>query len=969
MKKLSLFLAFALGLTMTLLPFGIRYVVGLEPVAAEVAQLTGKKAARATLRSVKSSQQAAMQQARPVAQAAPKIAAPANAAMATPKPTDAAQKPADAAKKPANPKEPFRPFEAVVKDTEKIDGLFTLYQDEKFDRLYAEIKPEQLEVNHLMVMTLESAVGEKGLYSGLPLGDFMFKLRRVNNTLQLVVPNTYVRADRGTPRARALSRSFSDSVLQTLPIRSIHEARNSLLVEMNPLLLSDLPGLGMALGGSYGLDAKRSYVSRVKNFEKNTEIESVFGFNGGDGGGLFGPFFSTLPDSRAFDLRVRYSLSELPVNRDYQPRLADDRIGYFITAFKDFNKDTPRRPFVRYINRWHLEKQDAKAPLSAPKAPIVFWLENTIPQEYRQAMQEGALMWNKAFEQAGFKEAIVVKQMPENADWDPADVRYNTIRWFNSTDAVFAMGPSRVNPLTGEILDADIVVDGNFVRLMQQEYRDIVEQNQEVKVPFTVGLLGDQNLCNYGLAGRSLKEKIKKTDQEQLQRRLRFQSNPIATQDLCYGLEASQQFAMGAMNLGLMHNELPSSSAVKDYVNDFLRELIAHEVGHTLGLRHNFRGSAMLKPEELNNPKITRKTGLVGSVMDYNAVNLAPQGTKQGDYYTHTVGPYDQWAIEYGYKPSGESSIAGERRFLQKIAGRSAAPELAYATDEDVYSFLDPQVNLFDLSQDGLTYAQWQMDNARAMWDRVEKRYPLQGESFSDLRTAFNGVFNHYWQFASFLTNYVGGQSFNRYRYGDAQDRLPFEAVPLAEQRRSLKLISDNIFDETKFKFSPTLLNKLAPSRWSHWGERTAIFRLDYPIFENVLFLQAVTMYDLLNPDRLARLRDGELKAPQQTMSIPELFDTLQNSIWSEVVNPEKNFALSSLRRALQREYMNAMIDMMIGRARVPEDARTVARYELRQLEQAIGQAERWVNKQDVYTLAHLEEAHDRIQKAFDAPI
>ncbi|WP_264326692.1 zinc-dependent metalloprotease [Romeriopsis navalis] len=969
-------MAFALGLTLTVLPLGLRYVVGLEPVQAQVAQLTGKKAAKASLKATQSSKALARQQQRALAKSpATAKAAPAIATKAAGSKAAGSAASSSTAKPPAQKtdpkkqKSPFRPFDLLTKDTEKIDGLFTLYRDEKFGRLYAEIRPDQLETNHLMVMTLESAVGEKGLYSGLPLGDFMFKLQRVNNTLQLVVPNTYVRADRGTPRARALSRSFSDSVLQTLPIRSIHKERKSLLVEMNPLLLGDLPGLATAFGGGYGIDAKRSYVSQVKNFEQNTEMESVFGFTGGDGGGLFSAAFSTLPDSRAFDLRVRYSISKLPAKTAYQPRLADDRIGYFITAFQDFNKDTARRPFVRYINRWHLEKKDAQAALSAPKEPIVFWLENTIPVEYRQAMREGALMWNKAFEAAGFKDAVVVKQMPERADWDPADVRYNTIRWFNSTDSVFAMGPSRVNPLTGEILDADIVVDGNFVRSMKQEYRNLVEQNQQAKVPFTTALLGQKNLCNYGLAGRSLKEKIKTIPQAQLQRKLRFQSNPIGTQDLCYGIEASQQFALGAMNLSLMQNQLPSSDAIKDYVNDFLRELVAHEVGHTLGLRHNFRGSAMLQPKDLNNTKITRQKGLVGSVMDYNAVNLAPQGTKQGDYYTHIVGPYDKWAIEYGYKPSGQRSIAGERRFLGEIASRSAEPDLAYATDEDVYSFLDPKVNLFDMSGDGLTYAKTQMDNARAMWERVEKRYPLQGESFSDLRTAFNGVFNHYWQSASLLTNYVGGQSFNRYRYGDAKGRLPFEAVPLAEQRRSLELIRDNVFDETKFKFSPTLLNKLAPSRWSHWGTNTEVFRLDYPIFENVLFLQAITMYDLLSPDRLARLRDGEFKAPAETMSIPELFDTLQSAIWGEVLEPKDGVALSSLRRALQREHMNAMTKMILRQSNVPDDARTVARYKLRQLERAIKRAERKVNKQDIYTLAHLEEARDRISKALNAPI
>jgi Met-zincin len=230
-------------------------------------------------------------------------------------------------------------------------------------------------------------------------------------------------------------------------------------------------------------------------------------------------------------------------------------------------------------------------------------------------------------------------------------------------------------------------------------------------------------------------------------------------------------------------------------------------------------------------------------------------------------------------------------------------------------------------------------------------------------------VLNHYVQNASFLTNYVGGQSFNRYRSGDAKGRLPFEAVSLAEQRRALEVIRKNIFDEAPFKFSPELLNKLAPSRWSHWGTRTPVARLDYPIFENILTLQAITMYDLFSYDRLARLRDGELKAPNQTLTIPELFDSVQQGIWGEVLAPADGLKLSSLRRALQREHMDTLIAMVLRRENVPEDARTVARYELKQLRDGIGRSMRKVNEKDIYTMAHLEEARDRIVKAIDAPL
>jgi predicted Zn-dependent protease len=925
MKRVSIILAFLLGLILVLMP------IGLTQWSASI----------------------------DIAQSAEK-----------PKPTE---KPARKPTASGDEGPQLRPFDQVIQGATEIKGLFTLYQNQKSGKLFAEIKPNQLNRNYLAAMTLESGVGQEGIYSGLPLGDFLFTFRRVNNAIQFVVPNIYFRADRGTPMERSIQRSFSDSTLESFPIRSIHDQRKSFLVELNPLVLGDLPGLApvvsSALGGGYSIQQDTSYIGKVKAFPLNVEIESIYGFSGEGGKDSEMPsYIAVLPDSRAFNLRVRYSFSQLPENNGYRPRLADDRVGYFITAYKDYNDDTPRQAFVRYVNRWHLEKQDPAAALSKPKKPIVFWIENTVPVEYRDAVRDGVLFWNRAFEKIGFKDAIEVQQMPDKVDWDPADVRYNTIRWFNSNDAIFAMGPSRVNPLTGEILDADIIVSADFTRVLKEDYRSIVEQNQMATAPFAAKLVGKDNVCNYGMAARYLQRQAKSTEKQSLPR-LRFGAHLGNYQDLCFGVDSAKQFALGKMALVLLQNQLPNSPEMKNFVQEFLRQLIAHEIGHTLGLRHNFHASAMLKPDQLNNPTVTKDKGLVASVMDYSPVNLAPKGTKQGNYFTHSIGPYDEWAIEYGYSVLDAKNPQGERRSLDKIARRAPAPELSYATDEDVFSFLDPKVNVFDMSGDLLTYAQWQMDNAREMWQRIDQKYPEEGESFNDVRVAFNAVFDYYFQYSTFLAEYIGGQYFNRYKGGDARGRLPFEAVPINQQRQALAILQKTVFSEEPFRFPPNFLNKLAPSRWYHWGAEPTT-NLDYPIHDTILFLQGIVLSDLMSYDRLTRLRDGELKAlPGQIITIPELFDTLQLSIWSEVMSPQNNFKLSSLRRALQRQHMNEMINMVLRKTKVPEDASTVARYELRKLHRAIARSIDKADDNDVYTKAHLEEARDRIAKALDAQL
>lgn len=872
------------------------------------------------------------------------------------------------------PKSELQPFNEVIKDTIKLEGLFTLYRNQETGKIYLEIKPNQLNRNYLNTVTMESGIGERGIYSGMPLQDFLFYFRRVNKNLHFVVRNVNFRSPPTDPQARSLNRSFSDSVLYSLPIKSIHPQRQTILIDLGELLLQDLPGLSSQLSSllktSFKMDDSKSYFGAAKAFPLNMEIESVYGFSS-DAGEDEMAYLPTLPDSRALTLRVRYSLSQLVEKNSYQPRLADERIGYFITAYQDFSNDNRKYLFVRYINRWHLEKQDA-TPLSPPKKPIVFWIENAVPVEYRDAIKEGVLMWNLAFEKAGFKDAIEVRQMPNNATWDPADVRYNTIRWINTVDGLFALGPSRVNPLTGEILDADIIVDAGFVRLLKQEYRTFVQPQSSTRSSLSQ-LIGKHNLCTSDLRSSKGGGTQDPGDNEN------FSPAPVVPfaslsrlakdYDLCYGIESARQFAIGSLALSFQ-NIMPSSDKTKEYIHQYLRLVIAHEVGHALGLRHNFRGSTLLKPDDLNNTDITRTKGLTTSVMDYIPPNLAPQGVPQGDYFPTVVGPYDFWAIEYGYTPSRAIHPLAERRFLEQIAQRSYKSELSYAPDEDMFD-LDPTVDAWDNSGDVLRYSQWQLDNVRVMWNRLNKRYPAKGD-YSELSELFDKVLFHYLQNIYFITKYIGGQSFYRNHADERNEQLPFETVDVEKQRQALATLQKYIFAEDAFNFPPELLNKLAPSRWMHWGNEVTIGRLDYPIHDNIYLIQSLVLKELLSSDRLNRLRDIELKSqPGQALTLPELFDTLQNGIWTEVLQPTsgKSMKISSLRRALQREYLNMLTSMVLRTAYVPEDARTLAWYKLRQLQGQLNKTLSKSRKLDDYTKAHLEQTRDRIHKALNAQI
>ncbi|MGB6296594.1 MAG: zinc-dependent metalloprotease [Rivularia sp. (in: cyanobacteria)] len=868
------------------------------------------------------------------------------------------------AKKPAKKttpakKDSFKDFDKVTKDTEISKGLFTLYRDKEENKIYLEVQPTQFKKNYLATATLESGIGEAGIYSGMPLQDFLFYFERVNDKLHFVVRNVNFRTQEGDPQARSLARSFSDSVLYKVKIKSIHPQRKSILIDLGDLLLTDLAGLSSSLGVPGSKDS--SYFGSAKVFPQNIEVQSVLNFSGTGSSKIRSPRFSTLADKRGFTLKLHYSLSELPQN-NYRPRLADERVGYFITAYQDLSTKDPSDPFVRYINRWNLEKKHPNATISEPKKPIVYWIDNATPYEYREAIKEGVLMWNRAFEAAGFKNAIQVKQMPDSATWDPSDIRYNTIRWINTVDGFFAMGPSRVNPLTGEILDADILIDASLVSSLKKDYRQMVQPTKSKKMTSLTAMMQNRLLCGHPLEAEDNDE----TELSALEGVVQRLSALAGKYDLCYGIEATNQFGYGKLAISLLRDLPPTSQETKEYLHQYLRLIVAHEVGHTLGLRHNFRGSTMLSPKEMNNRSITRTRGQVASVMDYIPPNIAPESVKQGDYFPSIIGPYDAWAVKYGYSQIKAASTKAEEPALRKIASESYKPEYSYATDEDVYD-LDPTADAWDNSSNVLLYSKWQMDNARKMWDRINKRYPLEGESYSDVRDRFGAVLSNYFQQIYYTSKYIGGQSFYRVYASKDQKRLPFEPVPVEKQRKALEVLRDYIFAEDAFDFPPELLNKLAPSRWRHWGTKPQIGRLDYPIHDLVLFMQNMVLYDLLSSDRLSRLKDIELKSKSgEALTLPELFNTLQDSIWTEVLKPkDKEIEITSLRRGLQRKYLDILANMVLRKVNVPEDARTLAWYKLGQLAEKLDDTK----SDDEYTKAHLLETRQRISKVLNAPL
>ena len=814
----------------------------------------------------------------------------------------------------------------VTAGADKLDGIFTLYR--KKGRLYLEIRPNQLDKPYLFVSAISRGIGSRFLYGGMTMEDWLLCFRRVEDRIHIVHKNVRFRARRGSPAAEAVKQAYSDSILASLRIVGSRGSRGNVLVDFTDFLMADLLNLSGYLG-AYRFDRSRSTLGKVKNFPLNAEIEINATYAGSARGEL-----ETVPDPRSVSVTIHYSLCALP-ETGYRPRLADDRVGYFVTAVKDYSRPPTESAFVRYINRWHLEKADPRAEKSPPKKPIIFYIEKTVPYQYRRDIREGILEWNKAFEKIGFLDAIEVRTQPADADWDPEDVRYTTFRWMTSS-AGFAMGPSRVNPLTGQIFDADIIFDADFIRSWQTTY-DIYQEETSLprgwddRVPLRCG-------CCSLMRGRG--------------------------RDIAFGTTAL-----------LVRGLIPPGKVPEELIHQGLKEVVMHEVGHTLGLRHNFKASTLWSLDELHDVAKTRAKGVTASVMDYAPVNIAPKGVPQGDYFSTTIGPYDYWAIEYGYKPIAASSPEGELKELRKIASRSTEPELTYATDEDTDSFdPDPYSNRFDLGKDPLAYAKRQTEIIDELWrGKLIERVVPEGRGYQRARRIFDLLMRQYRSALYLASRYIGGVDVHRNHKGDPNERPPMRVVSPAKQKEALAFLNQRAFSDKAFQFDPKLLNHLTPERWLHWGMRDR--QVDYPVHVAVLNLQKRILNRLFDAQVLARVLDNERRCTDDDcLTLPDIFRQCTEAIWSEAFHPPRDKAsnrhpaISSYRRALQREHLRKMISLVLRPGTgMPEDARTQAwatlRYLQKQIQAALDKDSVW----DDYSRAHLEESQARIRKALDA--
>ena len=734
-----------------------------------------------------------------------------------------------------------------VEDFESSEGFIQVYQDPKTSSLYFKIKESQLNKEIIYFAHVKDGVVTARKNRGSYLDNGVLKFEKHFDTIRLLRINTNFSFDKNSALSKSARANISDSVIEVFPINATNESEDEYLIDVSSLLVSEsltpikpIPyPEGPPPDFIWGqLSQEKSRILSFHNYPKNTDVEVEYVFENPPS---YGYELEDAADPRNISISLRYSFIQMPEN-DFEPRLADQRVGYFTDRITNLtSKDLT--PYGDLINKWNLQKKNPEEELSEPVKPITFWMENTTPVELRPYIEEGVLAWNAAFERAGFKNAVTVKVQPDDADWDAGDIRYNVLRWTSSPNPPFGgYGPSFTNPRTGEIIGADIMLEWVY-----------------------------------------------------LTNRINVNSIfPINEENLCY---AGSQMQEGNILANIVSMD-PTGNTDPKIVKQSIIRLTLHEVGHTLGLNHNFKASHLHDPISVHDPLITQKSGVTASVMEYPAVNIAPLGVEQGDYYDVVTGAYDNWAIEFGYTPN----LSDQER--NQILFRSDEPELIFGNDADDMRSpgrgIDPRAMTNDLTNDPITYAVQRIELVNQTFKELPTK--LEAKSWEEFENAYQTLFRESSRSLQTISRYIGGVYVNRSTPDQNSNLKHFEPVSEEVQKRAMEVLNEHAFSPRSFPINEEILKLIQKERrgFDFRGEHE-----DPQVHRKILGIQSSVLAHLLSGWTLDRMTDSNLYG--NTYSVNQMLSDLTDSIFIE----DANSKVSTVRQNLQTLYVRRLIKLL----------------------------------------------------------
>lgn len=705
-----------------------------------------------------------------------------------------------------------RPYAQVITDRAVTDvGGITVHHVE--DRWFVELPDSLLRRDFLLVSRIAGVPTrfEAFIAAGSSVAERVVRWEKQGDRVVLRTVSFDAVAADSLPIARSVASNNVGAILGAFPVQAYTKDSSSAVLDVTDFFAGDTPaisGLTPAQRRRYQvrrLDPARSFVDRIRSFPLNVEVRHTQTFE------------ATEPPSDqatgTISLEMRQSLVLLP-REPMRPRHADGRVGFFTVNHVNYGLDVQKAGDETFIRRWRLEPKDpaayARGELVEPVKPIIYYIDPATPMRWRRYVKEGVESWQKVFEAAGFKHAIIARDPPsaaEDPDWDPEDVRYSVVRWAASL-VRNAVGPSTSDPRTGEIIESDITWYHNHMR----SYRN----------------------------------------------RLMVET--------------------GAANPAARTLDIP-----EELMGETMRQVIAHEVGHAIGLRHNMVASSSFPVDSLRSPTFTHVYGVSPTIMDYARQNYVAQpgdGLAPRDFIRR-LGPFDRFIINWGYRVYPQIPTAdGESATLNALVVDQKGP-MPYRFVDEFLSSVDPRAQTEDVGDDPVKASGYAMRNLKRVVPELIAWTTRPGENYDDLDELYGEVVGMWSRYMGHVTTLIGGVTVDRKTAEQAG--AVYHAIPRARQRAALDFLAAQAIDTPEWLAPDSILARIGPQESG----------------ASLVAAQSNVVTQLLDTRRLARLADAGSAYP-----LGDYMNDLRRVVWA---TPGTGTAPDANRRTLQRVYLERL--------------------------------------------------------------
>ena len=775
----------------------------------------------------------------------------------------------------------IKPYDKVItKEAVSDEGLFTVHKVD--DSYFFEIPNEHLNKDMLLVSRiakLPSNLGGGFYNSGTKTNTSLINWMRFEDKILIKEKSYNAVADSELPISISVESNNYAPTIYAFDIAAFSNDSSAVIVDVTKFYSSDvksISGLSSRLRTSYkvkNLDDSRSFINGMKSFPQNIEVIQDMTYNASEP--------PSTQSAETISLQMNQSMILLP-EEPMQPRFADERVGWFTFSQVDYGSDKLKADEKTYIRRWKLEPKDpeayARGELVEPIKPIVYYLDPATPEKLRKYMKEGIELWQKPFETAGFKNAIIAKYPPtkeEDPEFSPEDVRYSVVRYVAS-ETRNAVGPSVSDPRSGEIIESDIIWYHNHLRSYRNRY-----------------------LLETGAANPS--------------------ARTLDTPD--------------------------------EEIGEMMKMVIAHEVGHALGLPHNMSASKAYDVESYRDGAFTQEFGIAATIMDYARYNYIAQPGDENIRFIRQIGPYDHYAINWGYRQIPDAySAEAERPLLDAwIMEKAGDPKYIFGKQS---SRFDPTSQTEDIGNDAIKASNYALKNLKYVAQNLPEWTSGQTNDYEDLEELYGELLGCYNRYVGHVISNIGGVE--EHLITPEQGGIAYVAVPKDKQLESMQWAHENAFETPNWLVNKSLLQNIDYSGYT----------------ERVRRLQSRYINSLLNFETLGRLIDHHTINPDNYSALGMLED-LRKGVWSEV-NSTKNVEV--YRRNLQRAYVERMAYLMtddLNPNRTNQyfnvnqsDIRALVRGELSVLKKQVSAA---ANRNvDTETKYHYQDVAERIETIFE---